>query len=175
MKLKINYIIIILLITIGWTVGYFNQYIRVPEIVIQEVEKTRVVKDTVFVDNIVEKEIIVPKYIIKRVTDTVVKELVVEKPIEVIKTIYKDRPVDRVIEIMRPKQSKLFLGFGYHYDKDNYFSGSNIELLYKAPGDKMFGLQVGFRNDLLDIETGVSRLRPYVGGSVYFRLDKDKN
>lgn len=175
MKLKINYIIIILLITIGWTVGYFNQYIRVPEIVIQEVEKTRVVKDTVFVDNIVEKEIIVPKYIIKRVTDTVVKELVVEKPIEVIKTIYKDRPVDRVIEIMRPKQSKLFLGFGYHYDKDNYFSGSNIELLYKAPGDKMFGLQVGFRNDLLDVETGVSRLRPYVGGSVYFRLDKDKN
>lgn len=175
MKLKINYIIIILLITIGWTVGYFNQYIRVPEIVIQEVEKTRVVKDTVFVDNIVEKEIIVPKYIIKRVTDTVVKELVVEKPIEVIKTIYKDRPVDRVIEIMRPKQSKLFLGFGYHYDKDNYFSGSNIELLYKAPGDKMFGLQVGFRNDLLDVETGVSRLRPYIGGSVYFRLDKDKN
>lgn len=175
MKLKINYIIIILLITIGWTVGYFNQYIRVPEIVIQKVEKTRVVTDTVFVDNIVEKEIIVPKYIVKRVTDTVVKELVVEKPIEVIKTIYKDRPVDRVIEIMRPKQSKLFLGFGYHYDKDNYFSGSNIELLYKAPGDKMFGLQVGFRNDLLDIETGVSRLRPYVGGSVYFRLDKDKN
>jgi len=39
----------------------------------------------------------------------------------------------------------------------------------------MFGLQVGFRNDLLDKETGVSKLRPYVGGSIYFRLDKDKD
>lgn len=175
MKLKINYIITILLIAIGWTVGYFNQYIRVPEIVTVEVEKTRVVTDTVFVDNIVEKEIIIPKYTLKRVTDTIVKEVVVEKPIEVVKNIYIDRPVDRIVEVMRPKQSKLFLGFGYQYDKDNYFSGSNIELLYKAPGDKMFGLQVGFRNDLLDVETGVSRLKPYIGGSIYFRLDKDKN
>ena len=76
---------------------------------------------------------------------------------------------------MRPPQKKLFLGFGYQYDLDNYFSGSDIRLLYKAPGDKMFSLDVGFRNDLLDQETGVSKLRPYVGASIYFRLDKDKN
>jgi hypothetical protein len=35
----------------------------------------------------------------------------------------------------------------------------------------MFSLDVGFRNDLLDLETGVGKLRPYIGGSIYFRID----
>jgi hypothetical protein len=35
----------------------------------------------------------------------------------------------------------------------------------------MFSLDVGFRNDLLDVDTNVGRLRPYVGGSIYFRID----
>ena len=117
----------------------------------------------------------IPKYITEIKTDTLIKELIIEKPVEIIKTVYRDRPVDRIVEVMRPPQKKLFLGFGYHYDKDNWFSGSNVELLYKAPGDKMFGLQAGFRNDLLDKETGVSKLRPYVGASIYFRLDKDRD
>ena len=64
---------------------------------------------------------------------------------------------------------------GRHHCVARALSGSNVELLYKAPGDKMFGLQAGFRNDLLDKETGVSKLRPYVGASIYFRLDKDRD
>ena len=36
----------------------------------------------------------------------------------------------------------------------------------------MFSLDVGLRNDLLDVETGVSKLYPYFGGTIYFRLDK---
>ena len=71
-------------------------------------------------------------------------------------------------------QKKLFLGFGYQYDLDNFFSGSNVKFLHKFKSDKMFGIDVGFRNDLLDRETGVGKLRPYIGGSIYFRLDKDK-
>lgn len=169
--------IISLLIIAAWAVGYLNQYYRVPEVKIVEVEIEKVVTvtDTVYVDSIVEKKIYVPKYITEVKTDTLVKEIIVEKPVEIIKTIYRDRPVDRIVEVMRPPQKKLFLGFGYQYDLDNYFSGSDIRLLYKAPGDKMFSLDVGFRNDLLDQETGVSKLRPYVGASIYFRLDKDKN
>ena len=176
MKQK-HIIIISILILAAWAVGYFNQYYRVPEVKVVEVEVEKIVTvtDTVYIDNIVEKKIYVPKYITEIKTDTLIKELIVEKPVEIIKTVYRDRPVDRVVEVMRPPQKKLFLGFGYHYDKDNWFSGSNVELLYKAPGDKMFGLQAGFRNDLLDKETGVSKLRPYVGASIYFRLDRDKN
>ena len=174
MKQK-HIIITSILIIAAWAVGYFNQYYRVPEVQVVEVEKTVTVVDTVYVDNIVEKKIYIPKYITEIKTDTLFKELIVEKPVEIIKTVYRDRPVDRIVEVMRLPQKKLYLGFGYHYDKDNWFSGSNVELLYKAPGDKMFGLQVGFRNDLLDRETGVSKLRPYVGGSIYFRLDKDKD
>lgn len=169
--------IISILIIAAWAVGYFNQFYRVPEVKIIEVEVEKIVTvtDTVFVENIVEKKIYVPKYITEIKTDTLIKELIVEKPVEIIKTVYRDRPVDRIVEVMRPRQKKLFLGFGYQYDLDNYFSGSDIRLLYKAPGDKMFSLDVGFRNDLLDRETGVSKLRPYVGASIYFRLDKDKN
>lgn len=176
MKRKHISIISILIIS-AWAVGFFNQYYRIPEVKVVEVEVEKIitVTDTVYVDNIIEKKVYVPKYITEIKTDTLIKEVVVEKPVEIVKTVYKNKPVDRIVEVMRPPQSKLYLGFAYQYDQSNWFSGSNIELLYKAPGDKMFGLQVGFRNDLLDIETGVSKLRPYIGGSIYFRLDKDKN
>ena len=63
----------------------------------------------------------------------------------------------------------------YKFDKDNYFSGTDIKLLHKFKSDKMFSLDVGLRNDLLDAETGVSKLYPYIGGTIYFRLDKWKN
>ena len=38
------------------------------------------------------------------------------------------------------------------------------QLLHKTPKDKMFSLDLGFRNDLLDEQTNVGELRPYVGG-----------
>ena len=58
---------------------------------------------------------------------------------------------------------------------DSELSGANVQLLHKFKSDKMFSLDVGFRNDLLDKETGVGKLRPYVGGTIYFRIDKPKN
>ena len=143
---------------------------------IKEIEVLQTVIDSIYIDKIIEKKVYVPKYITKEVEKEVevIKEVIVEKPIEVIKTVYVDKPYETIVEVLAPPQKKLFLGFGYQYDLDNYFSGSNVKLLYKAPGDKMFGLDVGFRNDLLDRETMTSKLRPYVGASIYFRLDKDK-
>ena len=143
---------------------------------IKEIEVLQTVIDSIYVDKIIEKKVFVPKYITKEVIVEkpveVIKEI--EKPVEVIKTVYVDKPYETIVEVLAPPQKKLFLGFGYQYDLDNFFSGSNVKLLYKAPGDKMFGLDVGFRNDLLDRETMTSKLRPYVGASIYFRLDKDK-
>ena len=145
---------------------------------IKEIEVLQTVIDSIYIDKIIEKEIFVPEYITKEVIVEkpveVIKEVIIEKPVEVIKKVYVDKPYETIVEVLAPPQKKLFLGFGYQYDLDNYFSGSNIKLLYKAPGDKMFGLDVGFRNDLLDRETMTSKLRPYVGASIYFRLDKDK-
>ena len=143
---------------------------------IKEIEVLQTVIDSIYVEKLVEKKVFVPKYITKEVEKEVevIKEVIVEKPIEVIKKVYVDKPYETIVEVLAPPQKKLFLGFGYQYDLDNYFSGSNVKLLYKAPGDKMFGLDVGFRNDLLDRETMTSKLRPYVGASIYFRLDKDK-
>ena len=58
---------------------------------------------------------------------------------------------------------------------ENYFSGANVQVLHKFKNDKMFSIDVGFRNDLVDRENNLGKLRPYVGGTIYFRLDKTKD
>jgi len=144
---------------------------------IKEIEVLQTVIDSIYVDRIIEKEIYVPKYITKTKTDTITVEVIkeIEKPVEVIKTVYVDKPYETIVDRYVLPESKWYLGFGYKFDKDNYFSGTDIKLLHKFKSDKMFSLDVGIRNDLLDAETGVSKLYPYVGASIYFRLDKPKS
>jgi len=150
---------------------------------IQEVEKITEVKvlqtliDTFYVDKIVEKKIFIPKYITETKTDTITIELIkeIEKPVEVIKEVFVDRPVEVFVPKYELPESKWYAGFAYQYDLENYFSGANVQVLHKFKNDKMFSLDIGFRNDRLDKETGVSKLRPYVGGTVYFRLDNPKS
>lgn len=144
---------------------------------IKEIEVLQTVIDSIYVDKIIEKKVFIPKYITETKTDTITIEVIkeIEKPIEVIKTVYVDKPYEvKVPDYILP-ESKWYLGFGYKFDKDNYFSGTDIKLLHKFKSDKMFSLDVGLRNDLLDAETGVSKLYPYVGASIYFRLDNTKN
>lgn len=174
-KIEINIILLCSLIIGAWAIGYFNQYYREP--IIKEVEVIRevVVTDTIYVDKLIEEKIYVPKYITQIERDTieveVPVEVIVETQVPVIKRVYVDKIVNNTIEVP-VNESKTFLGFGYQYDLQNYFSGANIKLVHKTPKDKMFSLDVGFRNDLLNIEAGVGKLRPYVGGSIYFRIDK---
>ena len=78
--------------------------------------------------------------------------------------------VKKIVEVP-VNVKKMFIGFGYKYDVGNYFSGASIRLLHKTHKDKMFSLDLGFRNDLLDVQSNVGELRPYVGASIYFRID----
>ena len=137
-----------------------------------EVEVVKTIIDSVYVDNIIEKKIYYPKYItqIERDTVEVIKEIIVEKPVTKIKKIYRERKVEKIVEVP-VNVKKMFIGFGYQYDVGNYFSGASIRLLHKTPKDKMFSLDLGFRNDLLDVQSNVGELRPYVGASIYFRID----
>ena len=173
-KIEISIWLLGLLIIGFWFIGYTTQYQRPAVIKEVEVIKEVVVTDTIYVDKIIEEKIYVPKYITQIERDTVnvevIKEVIVEKPVEIIKKVYVEKPIDRIVNVP-VNERKLFLGFGYQYDLENYFSGANIKLIHKTPKDKMFSLDVGFRNDLLDKETNVGRLRPYVGGSIYFRID----
>ena len=176
--MKRKHIIIISLLIIGaWAVGYFNQYYRAPKIEYVEVERLQTVIDSIYVDRIIEKEIYVPKYITETKTDTITVEVIkeIEKPVEVIKTVYVDKPYETIVDRYVLPESKWYLGFGYKFDKDNYFSGTDVKLIRKWKSDKMFSLDVGLRNDLLDKETGISKLYPYVWASIYFRLDKPKS
>ena len=166
-------LIIIFSLLIGIVYLILNPKETVIEIPIETI-KVEKITDTILIDKIVEKEITkyITEYRTEIKTDTIVKEI--EKPVEVIKTIYKKKYVNNFVDVPRPKTNKWFIGFGYQFDKDNYFSGSNIKLMHKFKSDKMFSIDIGYRNDLLDAETGVSKLRPYIGASIYFRLDKDK-
>lgn len=173
-KIEIYAWVLCTLVISAWAVGYFNQHYRAPKIEYVEIIKEVVVTDTIYVDKIIEEKIYLPKYITQIERDTVnvevIKEVIVEKQVPIIKKVYVDKPVDKFINVP-VVEPKWFLGFGYQYDLENYFSGANIKLIHKTPKDKMFSLDVGFRNDLLDVETNVGRLRPYVGGSIYFRID----
>ena len=148
---------------------------------IQEVEKITEVKvlqtliDTFYVDKIVEKKIFIPKYITETKTDTIIKEVIVEKIKTKIKKVYVDKPYEVIVPKYELPESKWYAGFAYQYDLENYFSGANVQVLHKFKNDKMFSLDVGFRNDLVDRENNLGKLRPYVGGTIYFRLDKPKD
>lgn len=144
---------------------------------IKEIEVLQTVIDSIYIEKLVEKKVYVPKYITETKTDTVTIELIkeIEKPVEVIKTVYVDKPYEVIVPKYELPESKWYAGFAYQWDMENYFSGANVQILRKFKSDKMFSLDVGFRNDLLDKENGTGKLRPYVGGTVYFRLDKPKS
>ena len=175
MKNKIELSIIGLLIGLSaWM--YINPTIQEVE-KIKEIEVLQTVIDSIYIEKLVEKKVYVPKYITETKTDTVTIELIkeIEKPVEVIKTVYVDKPYEVLVPKYQLPESKWYAGFAYQYDLENYFSGANVQILHKFKSDKMFSLDVGFRNDRLDEQTGVSKLRPYVGGTIYFRLDKPKS
>ena len=171
---KIDYKLGIIIGLIGLSLfQYFNPTIKEVELIKEvEVEVVKTIIDSVYVDNIIEKKIYYPKYItqIERDTVEVIKEIIVEKPVTKIKKIYRERKVEKIVEVP-VNVKKMFIGFGYQYDVGNYFSGANIKLVHKTPKDKMFSLDLGFRNDLLDTQTNVGELRPYIGASIYFRID----
>ena len=169
---KIDYKLGIIIGLIGLSLfQYFNPTIKEVELIKEvEVEVVKTIIDSVYVDNIIEKKIYYPKYITKVDTVEVVKEIIVEKPVTKIKKIYRERKVEKIVEVP-VNVKKMFIGFCYQYDVGNYFSGASIRLLHKTPKDKMFSLDLGFRNDLLDVQSNVGELRPYVGASIYFRID----
>jgi len=169
---KIDYKLWIIIGLIGLSLfQYFNPTIKEVELIKEvEVEVVKTIIDSVYVDNIIEKKIYYPKYITKVDTVEVIKEIIVEKPVTKIKKIYRERKVEKIVEVP-VNVKKMFIGFGYQYDVGNYFSGASIRLLHKTPKDKMFSLDLGFRNDLLDVQSNVGELRPYVGASIYFRID----
>ena len=175
MKNKIELSIIGLLIGLSaWM--YINPTIQEVE-KIKEIEVLQTVIDSIYIEKLVEKKVYVPKYITETKTDTVTIEVIkeIEKPVEVVKTVYVDKPYEVIVPKYELPESKWYAGFAYQWDMENYFSGANVQVLHKFKNDKMFSIDVGFRNDLIDLENNLGKLRPYVGGTIYFRLDKPKD
>jgi len=173
MKNKIELSVIGLLIGLSvWM--YMNPTIQEVE-KIKEIEVLQTVIDSIYVEKLVEKKVFVPKYITKIKRDTIIKEVIVEKIKTKIKKVYIDKPYEVIVPKYELPESKWYAGFAYQWDMENYFSGANVQVLHKFKNDKMFSIDVGFRNDLIDLENNLGKLRPYVGGTIYFRLDKPKD
>jgi len=173
MKNKIELSVIGLLIGLSvWM--YINPTIQEVE-KIKEIEVLQTVIDSIYVEKLVEKKVFVPKYITEIKRDTIIKEVIVEKIKTKIKKVYIDKPYEVIVPKYELPESKWYAGFAYQWDMENYFSGANVQVLHKFKNDKMFSIDVGFRNDLIDLENNLGKLRPYVGGTIYFRLDKPKD
>jgi len=174
---KIDWKLGVIGVLIGLSVWmYMNPTIQEVE-KIKEIEVLQTVIDSIYVEKLVEKKVFVPKYITETKTDTVTIEVIkeIEKPVEVVKTVYVDKPYEVIVPKYELPESKWYAGFAYQWDMENYFSGANVQVLHKFKNDKMFSIDVGFRNDLIDLENNLGKLRPYVGGTIYFRLDKPKD
>ena len=171
---KIDWKLVVIGVLIGLSAWmYLNPTIQEVE-KIKEIEVLQTVIDSIYIEKLVEKKVFVPKYITKIKRDTIIKEVIVEKIKTKIKKVYIDKPYEVIVPKYELPESKWYAGFAYQWDMENYFSGANVQVLHKFKNDKMFSLDLGFRNDRLDKETGVSKLRPYVGGTIYFRLDNKK-
>jgi hypothetical protein len=172
---KIDWKLVVIGTLIGLSVWQFlNPTIQEVE-KIKEIEVLQTVIDSIYVEKLVEKKVFVPKYITKIKRDTIIKEVIVEKIKTKIKKVYIDKPYEVIVPKYELPESKWYAGFAYQWDMENYFSGANVQVLHKFKNDKMFSIDVGFRNDLIDLENNLGKLRPYVGGTIYFRLDKPKD
>ena len=172
---KIDFKLVVIGILIGVSVWQFlNPTIQEVE-KIKEIEVLQTVIDSIYVEKLVEKKVFVPKYITKIKRDTIIKEVIVEKIKTKIKKVYIDKPYEVIVPKYELPESKWYAGFAYQWDMENYFSGANVQVLHKFKNDKMFSIDVGFRNDLIDLENNLGKLRPYVGGTIYLRLDKPKD
>ena len=172
-KLDIKLIVIGVLI-----LGIIGLTFRGPKI--KEVEKIVEVEKEVIVTDTIEVEVEVPYEIITEVPYEVIKEIEklvtihytiqIEKRVEVPYEVIKE--VERIVQVDRPKTNDWYLGMGYDFGLNPFFSGAGTRLLYKTKNDIMFGGEIGIRNNITDFQTMQGKIKPYVGGTIYIKLNK---
>jgi hypothetical protein len=161
-----------------------------------EVEKTKVVTkkgDDIYHEIIVEKEVIVPAVIdtaalLKDYYSKVLYKDVLVLPdslgtVAVIDTISQNRILGRTFDakvkektiydtkiVKELPKNQLYIGGGVGFDKVNFLNGAKAGVIYKTKSDKMFGLDLGVTNNVLNPTTGQSALTPYIGGSMYWKI-----
>ena len=171
-KIDIKIIVICVL-----TLGIIGLAFRGPKI--KEVEKIVEVEKEVIVTDTIEVEVEIPYEVITEVRvpyevkvlqpkDTIMIEKIVkvEVPIETIKE------VEKIVEVETPKTSDWYLGMGYDFGINPFFSGAGSRLIYKTKSDLMFGVDLGVRNNITNFETMEGVIKPYIGGVVYIKLNK---
>ena len=169
-KIDVNLIVIGVLV-----LAVIGLLVRGPKI--KEVEKIVEVEKEVIVTDTVEVEVEIPYEIITEVRvpyevkvlqpkDTIIIEKIVKVPVEIVKE------VEKIVEVQRPKTNDWYLGMGYDFGTNPFFSGAGTRVLYKTKNDIMFGGELGFRNNITNFETMEGIIKPYIGGVVYLKLNK---
>lgn len=87
-----------------------------------------------------------------------------------VQSLYNIPTQERVVEIPQPKENQWYVGFGFDYSAFPFFNGANTKLLYKTKSDKMFGVDLGFRNNVSNFETMEGKMQPYIGTSIFIRI-----
>ena len=128
---KIDWKLVVIGVLVGLSV-WLSVNPKIQEVeTIKEIEVLQKIIDTFYVDKIVEKKIFVPKYIYKTKVklDTIIKEVIVDRPVEKIKTIYKDRERIQYVDVPRPEVNKWYAGLNYPNLNYLYEGFSNYQIV----------------------------------------------
>jgi len=77
--------------------------------------------------------------------------------------------VKETITVKELPKTQLYIGAGLGLDKINFINNVNAGFLLKTKKDKIYGLNLGLTSPN-DIVTNQTKLVPYVGGSIYWKI-----
>lgn len=87
-----------------------------------------------------------------------------------IESSYNIPTKEKIVQVEQPKVNQWYLGFGFDYGFKTFFNGASTKLLYKTKSDKMFGFNLGFRNNVTNYDTYEGKMEPYIGTSIFIKL-----
>ena len=69
-------------------------------------------------------------------------------------------------------KNEWYVGFGGGFDKPNFLNNIRGSLMLRTKKFKVFTLDLGLSNQVQDPIIGTSKLEPFIGGSMYWKLGK---
>ena len=99
------------------------------------------------------------------ITDTISKNKLVGR-----KFVAKIVPVRDTLRLPAIFKRELYVGFDARFDKPNYINLLGIGIMYKTKENMIYKADIGVQNRVIENNNG--KFVPYIGGGVYWKVNK---
>jgi hypothetical protein len=149
-----------------WRIKKETEYVDIPA----DVDTLAILKDY-YTKYSYNDTVNVDKYGTGIIKDDVTQNEIVSRQIE---WDLKIPIVKETITVKELPKNQIYIGAGLGLDRVNFINNVNAGFLWKTKQDKIYGLNLGLTSPT-DAVTETTKLVPYVGGSIYWkiRLKKD--